>query len=116
MNLKLKRAYDAPDDQDGTRVLVDRLWPRGLSKDKAQLDHWLKGMAPSKELRQWFGHDPERWQGFRKAYLDELSEEHEDLKKLREIAATGTTTLVFSAKDREHNNAVVLRELLQRQG
>lgn len=112
-----KRVYEEPAPSDGMRVLVDRLWPRGLSKEKAHVDVWLKDVAPSRELRTWFGHDPAKFEEFRRRYEAEL--EHEPtrsaLAKLREMARAQHVTLVFGAHDTEHCNAVVLRELLARQ-
>ena len=110
--IRLKRAYDPPAETDGTRILVDRLWPRGVSRDAARIDEWLKEIAPSNTLRQWFGHDPERWDEFREHYCKELATKADLLDRLRRLAAAGTVTLVFAAKDTEHNNAVVLKEIL----
>ena len=112
--IKLKRAYDEPQPQDGRRVLVDRLWPRGVSKDDADLDEWMKEVAPSDELRKWFGHDPERWDEFRERYFAELDDKEGPVSKLREWADGHALTLVYGAKDEEHNNAVALKEYLQR--
>ena len=111
-NIGIKRAYEEPERQDGTRILVDRLWPRGLTKEKAKIDLWLKDVAPSTELRKWFAHDPARWAEFRSRYLEELKRNNEPLSLLREEAAKGTLTLVYGAKDQKHNEAVVLQELL----
>jgi len=111
-DIRLKRAYEAPSDNDGTRVLVDRLWPRGVSKADAALDLWLKDIAPSAGLRAWFGHEPERFAGFRERYTAEILANPEPLQRLRELAAQGTLTLVYSARDSAHNDAVVLREIL----
>jgi uncharacterized protein YeaO (DUF488 family) len=111
-NVKLKRAYDPPASGDGKRVLIDRLWPRGLSKEKAALDQWIKDIAPSAELRKWFGHDPARWDEFRRRYAAEVHQHSDLLEKLRSLARTGTLTLVYSAHDEEHNNAMELRELI----
>ena len=110
--IQIKRIYDEPDKRDGFRVLVDRLWPRGLSKDKAKVDLWLKDMAPSDELRKWFSHDPAKWPEFRKRYKEELKGRKELVEQLCEKAKKGQVTLLFAAKDTEHNNAVVLREIL----
>ncbi len=114
MRLQVKRAYAPPAPDDGQRVLVDRLWPRGLSRNAAQLDHWLKETAPSDALRRWFGHGPARWEEFRRRYLEELdqSEAAEALDRLTQLAAGGPLTLVYAARDEAHNNAVVLKELL----
>lgn len=111
-NVRLKRAYEPPEEKDGTRILVDRLWPRGVSKTEAQLDDWIKEIAPSGELRIWFGHDPERWDEFRKRYRAELAEHSETLKDLRRRAREGPITLVYSARDEVHNDAVVLRNVI----
>ncbi len=110
----LKRVYNEPKPGDGTRVLVERLWPRGLSKERAHVDLWLKEIAPSRELRTWFGHDPAKFSEFRRRYENELASEtgRAALARLREMAEQGTVTLVFAAHDTEHNNAVVLRDLL----
>lgn len=110
--VKLKRAYDERGDDDGTRVLVDRVWPRGVTKERAAVDWWAKGLAPSEELRKWFGHDPRHFEEFAERYRAEL-DGNPDLERLRRLAREGEVTLVFGAKDREHNQAVVLRELLE---
>lgn len=112
--IKLKRAYDEPKPQDGRRVLVDRIWPRGVSRDEADLDEWMKEIAPSDSLRKWFGHDPERWDEFRERYFEELDDRSEMVEKLREWSDGHTLTLVYGASDEEHNNAVALKEYLQR--
>lgn len=113
--IQVKRAYTAAAEDDGTRVLVDRIWPRGVSKDKAALDEWLKTVAPSTQLRKWFGHDPDKWDEFRRRYRAELAEpeQAEGMARLRELHAAGPLTLVFAAKDEAHNNAVVLKHLLE---
>jgi uncharacterized protein YeaO (DUF488 family) len=111
-NIKLKRAYDRPNAGDGTRVLIDRLWPRGVRKADAAIDQWIKDIAPSTSLRKWFGHDPARWQEFRRRYAAEVREHPETLNELRNMARRGPITLVFSAHDELHNDAVVLRDLL----
>jgi uncharacterized protein YeaO (DUF488 family) len=111
-NINVKRAYEAPDTDDGTRILVDRLWPRGLRKTDAAIDRWIKGIAPSTDLRKWFGHDPARWQEFRQRYADEIQGHPEELDELRACARAGRITLVFAAHDETRNNAVVLRDLL----
>jgi uncharacterized protein YeaO (DUF488 family) len=110
----LKRVYEQAEAKDGTRVLVDRLWPRGLSKERAHVDVWLKEVAPSNELRRWFGHDPDKFADFRRRYEAELASESgkEALAKLRGLMKQGPITLVFAAHDVEQNNAVVLRDLL----
>ena len=110
--IRIKRIYDPPASEDGRRVLVDRLWPRGVAKDAARLDDWLKEIAPSDELRKWFGHDPAKWEEFRGRYRTELQSHAETLATLRAAAKKGTITLLYAAKDEEHNNAVVLKELL----
>lgn len=110
--VRIKRVYDPSGPDDGRRVLVDRLWPRGLTKDAARLDEWLKEIAPSDDLRKWFGHDPARWDDFRKRYREELKSSGEFLERLRIEAEQGTVTLLYGAKDTELNNAVVLKELL----
>ncbi|MGA7488546.1 MAG: DUF488 domain-containing protein [Xanthobacteraceae bacterium] len=110
--IKLKRVYEPAARSDGTRVLVDRLWPRGLRKEAAAIDHWLKDLAPSTALRQWFGHDVERWAEFRQRYRAEIAEHPEALAALESLARKGPVTLLFGAHDELHNNAVVLRELL----
>ena len=112
MNIRIKRAYETPDKEDGTRILVDRLWPRGLTKEKARVDLWLKDVAPSTELRKWFAHDPAKWAEFRSRYLEELKRNKEQLSLLRQEAAKGTVTLVYGAKDQQHNEAVILQRLL----
>ena len=113
-DVRLKRAYEPPSAGDGTRVLVDRLWPRGVSKTDVAIDLWLKDVAPSTELRRWFGHDPERWDEFRRRYQTELADKAEPLKELQAYARKGTLTLIYAARDEAHNEAVVLRDLLVR--
>ncbi len=113
MSVILKRAYEPAVRTDGRRVLVDRLWPRGLSKGKAKLDLWLKDIAPSTELRQWFAHDPDKWPEFRKRYRAELRG-NPALSELRTLARRGKVTLVYAARDQEHNEAIVLRQILER--
>lgn len=111
--MKIKRAYAPVEDTDGYRILVDRLWPRGISKEKAKIDLWLKSVAPSNDLRKWFGHDPERFPEFSKRYQAEL-EESGALDELRSaIKVHPNATLLFAAHDEEHNNAVVLQHLLE---
>ena len=112
--IKVKRVYAPPSGEDGVRVLVDRLWPRGVSRSEAQLDEWEKDLAPSGELRQWFGHEPGRFPEFRRRYVDELRSNADRLTALRRRAGSGTVTLVYSAHDSEHNDAVVLAEVLRR--
>ena len=111
-SIKLKRAYEPPAQSDGRRILIDRLWPRGVSKAKAALDGWMKDIAPSTALRQWFGHDPARWQAFRQRYAAEVREQPGLLRELRRAARQGPVTLVYSARDEAHNDAVVLRAIL----
>jgi uncharacterized protein YeaO (DUF488 family) len=110
-NIQIKRVYEEPDRDDGTRILVDRLWPRGLTKEDARVDLWLKDVAPSTALRKWFAHDPGKWEEFRSRYLEELKRNKELLSLLRQEAAKGTVTLVYGAKDQEHNEAVILQKL-----
>lgn len=111
--VRTKRVYDEALPEDGVRVLVDRVWPRGLSKEKVQADKWLKEAAPSTELRKWFGHDPEKWDEFRERYSMELDDKPELVEELRETMRSSTVTLLYSAKDTEHNQAVALRDYLQ---
>ncbi len=114
MDIRLKRAYEPASVEDGYRVLVDRLWPRGVSKEQANLDEWEKALSPSGELRVWFGHQPARFAEFRRRYIDELRANRPRLAELRRRAGNGTLTLVYSAHDSEHNDAVVLAEVLRR--
>jgi uncharacterized protein YeaO (DUF488 family) len=114
MSLAIKRVYDPPESLDGIRVLVDRLWPRGLSKATAKIDRWEKELAPSDELRRWFGHDPAKWAGFRKRYAGELKAHADAMRELRAAARRGRVTLLYAARDEEHNNAVVLAELMKK--
>jgi uncharacterized protein YeaO (DUF488 family) len=113
MTIKIKRVYEQPDADDGERILVDRLWPRGLSKQKAQIDLWLKEIAPSSELRVWFAHDPEKWKSFRTRYQTELRHNKDMLKILTDKAKSGTITLLYAARDTKHNEAVVLKQILE---
>jgi uncharacterized protein YeaO (DUF488 family) len=108
----LKRAYEPPSKEDGVRVLVDRLWPRGISKQSAAIDEWIKEIAPTTQLRQWFGHDPKRWPEFERRYSLELATHEQVLQKLRAHAKHGRLTLIYSAHDELHNDAVVLRNVL----
>lgn len=110
--VKLKRAYDAPLVDDGTRILVDRLWPRGVSKAEAAIQQWMKEIAPSTELRKWFGHEPAKWDESRRRYGEELRRNEKLLAQLRSVARKGTVTLVYSAHDEAHNDAIVLRAVL----
>ena len=111
MKVKIKRVYENPDKEDGFRILVDRLWPRGLIKEKASIDLWLKDIAPSTELRKWFGHDPGKWEEFRERYRREIKTNGEQASLLKEHMKKGMVTLVYGAKDEEHNEALVLKEL-----
>lgn len=114
MKVRIKRVYEAPEKTDGKRILVDRLWPRGLSKEKAAVDLWLKDVAPSNELRKWFGHDPAKWPEFEKRYREELKQNNESVATLKEAARHGAVTLLYGARDEQHNEAIVLLRLLQR--
>jgi uncharacterized protein YeaO (DUF488 family) len=111
-NIKLKRAYERPSAEDGTRVLVDRLWPRGVRRSDAAIDHWAKELSPSTELRKWFAHDPSRWKEFRRRFARELHQHADQLHDLRNIARHRGITLVYAAHDELHNDAVVLRDVL----
>lgn len=112
-DVRIKRAYDPPAASDGYRVLIDRVWPRGVKREELRIDDWARDLAPSAELRRWFGHDPARFDEFRARYRAELEGHPEKLAELRRRAQEGTLTLVYGARDREHNNAVVLAELLR---
>jgi uncharacterized protein YeaO (DUF488 family) len=112
--MKIKRVYEQPEKEDGKRILVDRLWPRGLTKEKASIDLWLKDIAPSTELRKWFNHDPAKWKEFQRRYQLELENNKEQVSILNELFKKGAITLVYGAKDREHNEALVLKEWLDR--
>jgi uncharacterized protein YeaO (DUF488 family) len=114
VDVRLKRAYEPASAEDGYRVLIDRLWPRGISKKRAKLDEWAKELAPSRQLREWFGHESSRFPEFRRRYIDELRADAPRLKELRRRARMSTLTLVYSAHDSEHNDAVVLAEVLRR--
>lgn len=114
MKVAIKRVYEEPKESDGTRILVDRLWPRGLTKEKARVDLWLKEVAPSTELRKWFGHDPKKWTEFQARYAQELKSHGEQVAALKQEAARGPVTLLYGAKDEEHNEAAVLQKILQR--
>ena len=111
-HIRIKRAYEPPSADDGARILIDRLWPRGVKKETLALDQWMKELAPSTELRKWFGHDPALWPEFRKRYAAELRTHAELVESLRAMARKGVVTLVYSAHDEEHNDAVVLQEFL----
>jgi uncharacterized protein YeaO (DUF488 family) len=112
LNVRAKRAYDPADASDGYRILIDHVWPRGVSRERAHLDDWARELAPSDGLRKWFDHDPARFAEFRARYRDELADQSQRLEELRRRAASGPLTIVYAARDREHNNAVVLSELL----
>lgn len=113
MKIQLKRIYEKPEPADGMRVLVDRLWPRGISKEKGKIDLWLKEIAPSAVLRKWFNHDPEKWPAFKEKYHQELEKNPYSYNKLKELLQKEkAVTLLYSAKDQKHNQAVVLKELL----
>lgn len=114
MKIELKRAYEEPDKNDGTRILVDRLWSRGLTKAKAGIDLWLKEIAPSTELRKWFGHDPKKWRRFRGRYQTELKHRSEEVALIRSKAKEGKVTLIYGARDRKYNEAVVLKAFVER--
>ena len=114
MAVRIKRVYETPSPDDGKRILIDRLWPRGLTKEKAKIDLWLKDIAPSAELRTWFGHDPEKWPEFQKRYRKELEANEATVTLLREELQHGPVTLVFGAKDQAHNDAVVLKAYLEK--
>jgi uncharacterized protein YeaO (DUF488 family) len=114
MTIQIKRAYEAPSPSDGTRILVDRLWPRGLSKEKLKLDAWMKDLAPSNELRKEFHHDASRWQEFQKRYAMELCQQMELVAELRKKARHGRVTLIYGAQDQVHNNAVALKDYLEK--
>ena len=113
MNIKIKRVYEKPDEKDGFRILVDRLWPRGLTKEKAAVDLWLKDIAPGTELRKWFNHDPEKWKEFQKRYLNELKENKESVAVLKNHLKKKPVTLLYAAKDSDHNEALVLSNLFE---
>jgi uncharacterized protein YeaO (DUF488 family) len=113
MAIKLKRAYEVPESGDAFRILVDRLWPRGVSKSSARIDLWLKEIAPSAALRKWFGHDPSKWAQFRDRYFRELDNNPQAVEQLMKHVRHGTVTLVYGAKDQEHNDAVALKEYLE---
>ena len=114
MTIRLRRVYDAPDPSDGRRILVDRLWPRGLSRPNIRVDLWLPDAAPSTELRRWFGHNPARWREFQRRYKSELAGKPDLLAYLRQEARGRPITLVYAARDREHNNALVLHASIMR--
>ncbi len=109
----IKRIYDPVAPDDGRRILVDRLWPRGLRREEARIDGWLRDLAPSDELRKWFGHDPARWRRFKSRYAHELARQCDELESLRRDARRGAVTLVYAALDRQYNNAAALKEVLE---
>ncbi|MCF8029729.1 MAG: DUF488 domain-containing protein [Desulfohalobiaceae bacterium] len=113
MDIRTKRIYEPLDPDEGYRVLVDRVWPRGMAKEKARIDSWLKELGPSKELRQWFGHDPAKWEEFRRRYFEELAEHQEQLDRVTEMARNGPLTLVYSSRETRYNNAVALKAYLE---
>lgn len=110
--IRIKRVYEPPEPSDGIRVLVDRLWPRGLAKEKARIDQWQKDLAPSDALRRWFGHDPGKWNEFKRRYRQELGRKTEELRELAGQARHGIVSLLYAARDEAHNNAVVLKQVL----
>jgi uncharacterized protein YeaO (DUF488 family) len=111
--IKLKRVYEQAEPSDGFRVLADRLWPRGISKEEAHIDEWLRDIAPSTELRKWFGHDPQKWPEFQRRYRDELKSNTQSLEKLLADTAGNDITLVYASREEKHNNVTVLKEVLQ---
>ena len=115
VEILIKRIYDSPSESDGIRILVDRLWPRGLSKDRARIDFWAREIAPSNELRKWYGHEPSRWPEFKVRYFAELDSLPDAVHELLGHATSERMTLLYSSKEREINNAVALREYLQKQ-
>lgn len=114
--IRVARVYDPPGPEDGTRILVDRLWPRGIAKSAATWTHWMKEVAPTRELRRWFGHDPRKWGTFLLKYHEELSEKSSALAPLLELVEPGTVTLLYAARDERYNNAVALKEYLDHEG
>ena len=116
MRIEVKRIYEKPEKTDGFRVLVDRLWPRGLSKEKADIDLWLKEISTSTELRKWFGHDPDKWKGFQTRYRAELRKNRDAVSQLQKIAHQRNVTLLYGARDQEHNEALVLQKFLASHG
>jgi uncharacterized protein YeaO (DUF488 family) len=112
--IQVKRVYEKPSSSDGLRILVDRLWPRGLTKERAAVNEWLKDVAPSTELRKWFGHDPAKWKEFQIRYRKELAEKKDTLKQLKDKSKAHTVTLVYGARDEKHNEAMVLKQMLER--
>lgn len=116
MEIRVKRVYEAPSQEDGMRILVDRLWPRGLSKEKAHVDLWLKEAAPSTELRKWFNHDPAKWKTFEQRYWQELREQPATLERLAELTKAGPVTLLFGSKEERYNDAVALKAFILARG
>ncbi len=114
-DVRIKRAYRAARASDGARVLVDRVWPRGVAKDRLRLTDWMKDVAPSDELRRWFGHDPQKCEAFREAYFDEMADKEDAVSRLLDLAAEGDLTLIYGAKDETHHNAAALKVYLERQ-
>jgi uncharacterized protein YeaO (DUF488 family) len=114
MTVKIKRIYEDPQEEDGMRILVDRLWPRGVMKEAARIDLWLKDIGPSSDLRKWFGHDPERWPQFKAKYIQELRFKQEGLSAIVRAALAGPVTLIYAARDENHNQAVILQEVVAR--
>lgn len=113
MSLQLKRVYDPAEPGDGYRILVDRLWPRGMSKDQAHIDLWLKDVAPTPALRRWFGHDPSKWQAFRRRYFQELAQNTQAVRLITDRSGRETVTLLYAAKDTQHNHALALQQFIQ---
>jgi uncharacterized protein YeaO (DUF488 family) len=113
MKIRLKRVYEPPENQDGIRLLVERLWPRGLTKERAKIDEWFRDIAPSQELRKWYGHDLKKWDAFRRRYLDELRGNPETVDRLRRRVKAGPVTFVFAAKDELHSSALILKEFIE---
>ena len=116
MKIMIKRVYENPDPGDGMRILVDRLWPRGLSREAAGIDHWARSISPSNELRKWYGHDPDRWEEFRKRYAAELDGNAADVETLLEMLAKGAATFLYSSKEQQFNNARALRLYMEQRG
>lgn len=114
--IKLKRIYEKPEDSDGYRVLVDRLWPRGVSREKAHLDLWLKEIAPTNELRKWFGHEPYKWEDFNTRYKEELVRNQDAVSRLKRLAGERTVTLLYATKDNAHNAAIVIKDFIENGG
>lgn len=116
MRIRIKRAYDKPEPGDGVRILVERLWPRGLSKKDAHMDMWLKDIAPSTELRKWFSHDPAKWEEFRGRYFKELNKNREAVKELQDITEGSDVTFVYGSKEKEYNSAAALKDYIENLG